>query len=212
MENIYLFVHYALWCNVKNHKSAEQLTPAKRTTTHLLPWSTRYNQLPPLSWGFLQLSQPHHWMTLPHPLQSFAVVFWKKTLPWRWAKKKGIQNSSVFFIDQTKPSPVALLAPLWTRCKPFAPAVSFESASASASPNHLRISFNLPWNCSHVPGHCHPHYQAQAFTKHYQPSWRPQWSRAYGTTLPCRQAFQLVKFTVNISLSIFKLSVELRQY
>lgn len=96
------------------------------------------------------------------------------SLPRRWAKKKGTQNSSVFLIDQTNPSPVALLAPSWTRRKPFAPAVCFASAPASASPNHLRISFNLPWNCSHIPDHCHPHYQAQAFTKHYQPSWRPQ--------------------------------------
>lgn len=72
------------------------------------------------------------------------------------------------------------------------------SALDSGSPDHLRIALHPSGNCSHLPDHCHPHCQVQAFTKHHQqpPCSQP---RAYGTALEHMEAFQQVKFTGNIS-------------
>lgn len=105
-------------------------------------------------------------------------------LPWRQAKEKGILKSSVIF---TAP-PVALLAPSWKKHKLFCTMFSV-SALDSGSPDHLRIVLHPSGNCSHLPDHCHPRCQVQAFTKHHQ---QPPYNqhRAYGTALEHMEAFQ----------------------
>lgn len=131
----------------------------------LLPWSTRCNQLPPLSWGFYTHLSPD--IRQHCHILSRALLWSSKTRPlaMETSQEKGIQQSSVIF---TAP-PVALLAPSWKKHKLFC-TMSSVSALDSGSPDHLRIAVHPSGSCSHLPDHCHPHCQAQAFTKlHQQP-------------------------------------------